>query len=473
MKDVNCLVIGSGPSGAITAWELIKNKKDVLMIDSGSNLSLDSCKPYSTLEMEQKYKYGGLNPTYNNPKVSFVEGECVGGGSEVNSGFYHRTPDYIIDDWAKTNKIIDFSSSKLKEHFKIIEKDISVSYLPDSIQAAKASLKLREGADKLGWKSMEVPRWYKFNKDGTGTKQSMTETYIKWYTERGGRLIDNLKATRIKFLNGKWEVNCINKKSNHSMVIKTEYLFLCGGAISSPFLLKSSGIKKNIGNSLQMHPTVKVIAKFDEVVNYTDMGVPVHQVKEFSPLISFGCSISSKHHLALAMLDNKKYLHIVDKEWEKMAIYYAMIKPEGKGKIIKIPFLNDPLVKFKFNDNDLINLSNGLKKLCEILFKAGATNIYPSINSFGSINYLNDIQKIPDKLSKNKTSLMTIHLFSSCPMGENKNICAVDSYGKLIGYEKVYINDGSILPTAPGVNPQGTIMAIARRNIHKFLQINK
>ena len=41
--------------------------------------------------MEQKYKYGGLNPTINNPKVAYVEGSCVG-GSEVNSGFYHRTP---------------------------------------------------------------------------------------------------------------------------------------------------------------------------------------------------------------------------------------------------------------------------------------------------------------------------------------------------------------------------------------------
>ena len=28
----------------------------------------------------------------------------------------------------------------------------------------------------------------------------------------------------------------------------------------------------------------------------------------------------------------------------------------------------------------------------------------------------------------------------------------------------LYVNDASLLPTSPGVNPQGTIMAIARRN---------
>ena len=219
-----------------------------------------------------------------------------------------------------------------------------------------------------------------------------------------------------------------------------------------------------------MHPTVKAIAKFDEVVNYADMGVPVHQVKEFSPLISFGCSISSKPHLGLAMLDNKKYLDKVRKEWEKMAIYYAMIKPEGKGNVFKLPLIKDPVVKFKFSNNDLRNLSDALRKMCEMLFQAGAKEIFPSIKDFGIIRSMHDLKKIPDTLSKTKTSLMTIHLFSSCPMGENKKKCPVNSYGKLIGHKNIYINDGSLLPTAPGVNPQGTIMAIARRNIYKFLQ---
>jgi choline dehydrogenase-like flavoprotein len=64
---------------------------------------------------------------------------------------------------------------------------------------------------------------------------------------------------------------------------------------------------------------------------------------------------------------------------------------------------------------------------------------------------------------------MTIHLFSSCPMGENKKICAVDSFGKVHGFKNLYVADASLLCTAPGVNPQGSIMAIARRNALHFL----
>ena len=470
MLTTDFLVIGSGPGGSVTAWELKKSNKNVIMIESGDFFSLDSCQPYSSKEMEQKYKYGGLNPTINNPKVAYVEGSCVGGGSEVNSGFYHRTPKDIINSWIENNQIKDFSYKDLSFHFDIIEKEISVSYLPKGLDAAKASYKLMQGAEKIGWSCIEVPRWYKFDGKNYGTKQSMTETYVKWYLDDGGKLLSNMQAIKIKRSRESLNIVCFDKINGKNINIKTKYLFICGGAISTPFLLKSSGIKKNIGNTLQMHPTVKAVAEFDEIINYKDMGVPVHQVKEFSPKISFGCSISSKAHLALAMLDNKKYLNLINDKWQNMAIYYAMIKPIGSGKVIKAPFLKDPIVKFNFLQEDLELLSDGLKKLCKILFEAGAINIFPSIRNFGSINNENDIKSIPDILSKHETSLMTIHLFSTCPMGENRRKCPVNSYGKLFGYDNIYVNDGSLLPSAPGVNPQGTIMAIARRNIINFLE---
>ena len=48
-------------------------------------------------------------------------------------------------------------------------------------------------------------------------------------------------------------------------------------------------------------------------------------------------------------------------------------------------------------------------------------------------------------------------------MGEHSD-CPVDSYGRLKALDNVMVNDASLLPTSPGVNPQATIMAIARRN---------
>ena len=69
-------------------------------------------------------------------------------------------------------------------------------------------------------------------------------------------------------------------------------MFVCGGAIQSPALLQRSGIRGHIGRTLAVHPTVKLAARFPEALNVPD-DVPVHQVKEFAPHLSFGGSASN------------------------------------------------------------------------------------------------------------------------------------------------------------------------------------
>jgi cholesterol oxidase len=48
---------------------------------------------------------------------------------------------------------------------------------------------------------------------------------------------------------------------------------------------------------------------------------------------------------------------------------------------------------------------------------------------------------------------------------------ACDFYGRVKGYEGLYVNDGSMLPGASGCcNPSMTISALAERNIRQLLQ---
>ena len=113
---------------------------------------------------------------------------------------------------------------------------------------------------------------------------------------------------------------------------------------------------------------------------------------------------------------------------------------------------------------------SALRKICLLLFEAGAESIYPSIRGFGVLKSVDEINQIPRLLPRDKTNIMTIHLMSSCPMGEDEKICATDSFGKVYGYDNLYINDGSLLCSAPGVNPQGSIMVVALRNVNHFLE---
>jgi choline dehydrogenase-like flavoprotein len=64
---------------------------------------------------------------------------------------------------------------------------------------------------------------------------------------------------------------------------------------------------------------------------------------------------------------------------------------------------------------------------------------------------------------------MTIHLFSTVRMGERREETAADSFGRVWGFDNLRVNDASLLPDAPGVNPQGSVMALAARNCEHFL----
>jgi choline dehydrogenase-like flavoprotein len=151
-----------------------------------------------------------------------------------------------------------------------------------------------------------------------------------------------------------------------------------------------------------------------------------------------------------------------------MAIYYAMIVPTGQGSIRALPGFRDPLVRFRLTREDLAMLATAVRRLCQLLFAAGAVRLYPSITGFGSLSSPLELSRIPELIPPNFSNLMTIHLFSSCPMGENDRICPVDSYGRVKEVSGLHIADASLLPSAPGVNPQGSVMAFSRRNALKF-----
>jgi choline dehydrogenase-like flavoprotein len=462
------VVVGSGPGGAITACLLAEAGRDVLLIEEGQFLSLESCAPFSRDEMEQKYRNGGQTVALGRNKIAYVEGRCVGGGSEINSGLYHRTPPDILERWRKEFQVEALSESELNSHFEICERDLSVSFLTG--EAPAASLKLHQGAAKLGWKSLEIPRWFRYDagRDAlprgqanhqvgaiaiTGKRQSMTETYVPRFLRAGGRLLPHTRANRLHQNGSGWIVEAAHRPTG-MIRIAADALFVCAGAVQSPALLRRSGITGNIGNSLQVHPTVKIVARFRDAVNAADMGVPVHQVKEFSPRLSFGCSISSPAYLALGLIDHAEAAHKIGQTWRHMAVYYAMITSEGRGTVRGLPGFRDPLVRYALTANDRRNLADGLKKLAQILFEAGATELFPGLTRGPALHCNGCLSKLPEILPDGLANLMTIHLFSSCPMGEDRSKCATDS---------------SLLCTAPGVNPQGSIMALARRNALRFL----
>jgi choline dehydrogenase-like flavoprotein len=235
------------------------------------------------------------------------------------------------------------------------------------------------------------------------------------------------------------------------------------GAIQTPALLQRSGCRRLIGRRLAVHPTVKLAARFDEPVNVAD-DVPVHQVKEFTPELHFGGSASHPGLVALALVDAWDSMRSSVTSWPEMAVYYAAITSEGRGRVTALPGLRDPLVTYRLTRRDQQLLGQGLARLALVMLEAGAREVFPSFRGAPIVRTRADLADLSARFSAPAASVMSVHLCSTVPMGDDEERCAADSFGRVHGTRNVYVNDASLLPDAPGVNPQASVMAVALRN---------
>ena len=57
----------------------------------------------------------------------------------------------------------------------------------------------------------------------------------------------------------------------------------------------------------------------------------------------------------------------------------------------------------------------------------------------------------------------SVHPLGGCPMGEDRSSGVVDSWGRVFGFDNLYVVDGSAMPGPVGANPSFTIAAFADR----------
>lgn len=473
--EADVLVVGSGPGGATSAAMLAEAGHGVAIVEEGQHLSLDSAPSYSLAEMDQKYRNGGLNTTFGKSNVTYIEGRCVGGASEINAGLYHRPKPETLRDWQLKYQIEALEPADMEPHFSAIEREMHVSTRRDGV--GPASERLKAGADRLGWRSVEIPRFWRYDEapDGTLTsrRQSMTETMIPRALAAGARLLPNTRIHKLSFrgaeATGAFGETRTPDGRKEPVHLKFRRLVLAAGAVQTPLLLRRSGLSRNIGDNLRMHPMIRIAARFPDAFNDPTYGVPVHQIEEFKPNLTLGCSNSSLPHLALWLTGDVEDKDRRLKEWKNLALFYVAAVGVGRGRVRAMPLVDEPFVWHDLQDQDLALLGEGLYRLGELVFAAGAVEIYNPIEGRPPIRGLADLREIRTRLPHGRINISTIHLFSSCPMGEDLRQCAVDSFGRLHGKTNVWIQDASILPLSPGVNPQGTLMAVVRRNVLKML----
>lgn len=92
---------------------------------------------------------------------------------------------------------------------------------------------------------------------------------------------------------------------------------------------------------------------------------------------------------------------------------------------------------------------------------AMAKKLFDRINSANATIYRSDLFGTPSKVFADD---FCYHPLGGCVLGS-----ATDNYGRVKGYSKLYVTDGSLVPGNIGVNPFVTITALAERTLERVL----
>lgn len=133
-----------------------------------------------------------------------------------------------------------------------------------------------------------------------------------------------------------------------------------------------------------------------------------------------------------------------------------------------------PRIEYDVSAYDSLSILQGVIKASEILLTAGATRIvttqtqvedyYPEPNHAGLIDpkwiaWITKVEKTG--LAPSWSGHGSAHQMGSNAMGSSSSNSVVDPRGRVWGTESLYVADASVLPTASGVNPNVTTMAVS------------
>src|SRR5581483_545161 len=107
----------------------------------------------------------------------------------------------------------------------------------------------------------------------------------------------------------------------------------------------------------------------------------------------------------------------------------------------------------------------GMARLVEMFFAAGARSVIPGIHGLES--RYDDVRAAEAircaNLGPQDLPAASNHVFGSTAMGADPRTHVTDSFGAVYGLDDIYVSDTGLFPSSPMANPMLTVMALADR----------
>jgi choline dehydrogenase-like flavoprotein len=460
--DADVCVVGAGAGGAVVAAELAEGGARVVVLEQGPVHDPDSFTARPPQMLARLYRDGGQTVTVGNPPIGLPLGRGVGGTTLVNSGTCFRTPSHVLDRWQRE---FGLELDSLERCFERAERALSVMEVTPQLAGRNAAV-ARRGAERLGWSHGYLRR----NAKGcvgsgvcafgcpTSAKQHTGITYIPRARAAGARILTGADVRRVVVRRGRaWGV-----EADGVGEVRAPTVILAAGTVHTPLLLMRSGLcggSGQLGRNLTVHPATAVFALMDEVVDMA-RGVPQSfYIDEFAPEgIMLEGVAGPPAYAALALpLTGRRHAQVMAC-YRHLAQFGLMVSDRPRGRVVAVA--GRPVIRYDLDRADVERFRVGLKRLEQLYSAAGAREVFlPLPRGIG-----------PESARARHLKLIGFHPLGTARADARSSHGVVDANLMAHGVPGLHVADGAAVPSALGVNPQLTIMALATRLAFHLLQ---
>lgn len=395
------------------------------------------------------------------------------------------------EEWAREHGLKDVAEPAFDEHLAAVQERLSVNL---SSSAPNLSHEvIVEGAEKLGLGYTPVERNWSAGShdpevlgatgfgDRSGGKQSADRTYLADAVSAGAVVVERCAVQQVLTESGRATgVEALRTGPDGTQIavtVRAPRVVVAAGALESPAVLLRSGLGgPAVGQSLHVHPSIPLVGDYGRDVRAWE-GAPqagvIDQFQETGFLIELIHYSPSMSASAMPLVSGEQHKETM-LSFRNCVPSVVLTRDRSSGRIV-VDEDGKPVVTYVVNDPaDLETIRRGVETSVRLHVAAGARRVIAVAEGAPTWQEGEDLDAYLQALSDLSVgaggwTIVAAHQMGSCRMGTDPTVSVADTGGQLHDTKGVWIGDSSALPTALGVNPMITIMALARRTARSII----